>query len=82
MGKPLQNSDVQPGQYFGVNVMLPPYNFSAPLFYIADQPAERYEQMVKMTGIWQLPVLGTGTGQAFDVDLSRARDLIFQERDP
>jgi hypothetical protein len=60
--------------------MLPPYNISAPLFYIADQPADRYESLIKMAAIWELPVLGTGSGEAFSVDLSQARDLIFTDR--
>lgn len=32
-----------------------------------------------MTAIWELPALGLGDGQAFNVDLSRARDLNFPE---
>ena len=60
--------------------MSPPYNFTPPLFYIADQPADHYETVVKLTGVWELPVVGTGKGEAFPVDLSKARDIIFLDK--
>jgi hypothetical protein len=75
----LGNYDIPAGQWYPIDVTMPPFNFTPPLMYITDgidSPVNGAENW-KMMGVWKLPVLGKGTGEKFVVDPEPAKlDII------
>jgi len=76
-GEAFSNRNIESGGYYPINVMLPPFNFPKPLFYIMDGDDESFENdEIKFAGVWQLPVVDKGAGQAFPVDFEQSRNVV------
>lgn len=75
------NHDISaPGEWFMVDIFQPPFNFSQPLFYTVDGPDSRNEKgeiNYKLIGVFELPVLGKGSGKRMKVPLKRAMKEII-----
>jgi len=73
------NYDIPAGQWYPIDVTMPPFNFTPPLMYVTDgidSPVQGDENW-KMMGVWKLPVLGTGNGEKFVVDPEPAKKRII-----
>jgi len=62
-----ENPMINPGGFFKVDLFRPPFNFSKPLFFIAEGE-DGNAGMGKSFGIWRLPVLGMGDGRPFQIN--------------
>lgn len=79
-GSPEQTSnvDITPGDWYAVNLFLPPFNFSAPLYWTREGEHGR-DGASKFVGVWKLPALSKGDGKGFmpsAADWERAADAI------
>ena len=84
-GEPLANRDIEAGRFYPNNMMLPPFNFPKPLYYILDMHDGYFDREddgmgIKLAAVWQLPAVGMGDGTGFDVDFEKAKDLVFMDR--
>ena len=59
------NVNIPSGSHYEVNVFLPPFNFSAPSYWIREGP-EGGDPQGKFVGLWELPALGEGDGLGFN----------------
>jgi hypothetical protein len=83
-GSPLANRNIEAGRFYPNNVMLEPFNFPNPLYYILDMHDGYFEKEgdgmgIKLAAVWELPVLNRGNGKAFNVNFDDARDLVFMK---
>ncbi|KAJ3119492.1 hypothetical protein HK098_005393 [Nowakowskiella sp. JEL0407] len=69
---PGQNINVVPGSVYANNPLLPPFNFSLPLFYIPEH-VDGFLNSLKILAAFELPSLGKGPGTydpaIFDISL-------------
>jgi hypothetical protein len=62
-----ENINIIPGEWYPIDVFLPPFNFSKPLFFTKEgHDGDSVDG--KMVGIWKLPALGMGNGKKLDID--------------
>ncbi|KAI9365396.1 hypothetical protein DFJ73DRAFT_262857 [Zopfochytrium polystomum] len=57
------NRNISPGDWYPVDIFLHPFNFSRPLFWMADGNLGD----MKAVGVFRLPALGMGDGTRMDV---------------
>ncbi|TPX69651.1 hypothetical protein SpCBS45565_g02309 [Spizellomyces sp. 'palustris'] len=79
-----QNTNVKPGDFYHNNPLLPPFNFSLPLFYTIDASDEHLVQNMwerKYVAVWRLPAIGLGNGTAFVPDEEAAKKGIVPVSD-
>jgi len=64
--------------------MLPPFNFSEPLFYVVDNNEDLLARTspsgsVKIMGLWRMDgkdLVGRGTGKGFRIDIEKAHRIV------
>lgn len=81
-GEPVENRNIEAGRFYPNHLMLKPFNFPKPLFYILDMHDGYFEREndgmgIKLAAVWELPALNRGDGTAFNVDFDKAKDLVF-----
>jgi len=74
------NYKIAPGAWYPIHVTMPPFNFTPPLFYIVDGWDSWVDGIdnFKMMSVWKLPVLQTGSGKKFQVDLEASMTNIIR----
>ncbi|KAK9896548.1 hypothetical protein P389DRAFT_81006 [Cystobasidium minutum MCA 4210] len=84
-GEALENRNIEAGRFYPNNLMMKPFNFPKPLYYILDMHDGYFEREnegmgIKLAAVWKLPALDKGDGVGFDVDFEKAKDLVFLDR--
>ncbi|KAJ3340796.1 hypothetical protein HDU93_006284 [Gonapodya sp. JEL0774] len=66
---------INPGNFYSVDPMLPPFNFPRPLFWTLDgwnyDLDGKGKKNMKMIGVWKLPALGLGNGTTIPLDVDK-----------
>lgn len=83
-GEPVPNRNIEAGRFYPSNLLLHPFNFPKPLYYILDMDDGYFEREnegmgIKFAAVWELPALGRGNGEGFKVDFEESKDLVFMQ---
>lgn len=83
-GEPVPNRNIEAGRFYPNHLMLEPFNFPPPLYYILDMhdgyfEREKDDMGIKLAAVWELPALGRGDGTGFHVDYEAAKDIVGYE---
>lgn len=80
-GYPAPNYNIKSGQYYAINLMMKPFDFPPPLYYILDMDDNYFGRHhitsgIKIAAVWKLPALGFGDGRGIHVDFDVAKDIV------